>query len=47
MVMPLVNHSVSDVLVKVKASLQQAFSKVVDIVNLCFIHAMLYNTPDK
>ena len=44
MVTPLVNRSVNDVLVKVKPSLHQAFSKVVDVVNLCFIHALLYNT---
>ena len=41
---PLVNRSVSDVLVKVKPSLHQAFSQVVDVMNLCFIHALLYNT---
>ena len=28
-------------------SLHQAFLKVVDVMNLCFIHALLYNTPDK
>jgi len=39
--------SIDDVLVKVKQSLHQAFSQVVDIVNLCFIQALLYNTPYK
>jgi len=39
--------SIDDVLVKVKRSLHQAFSQVVDIVNLCFIQALLYNTPYK
>jgi len=32
--------------VKVKTSLHPAFSLVVDVMNLCFIHALLYNTPD-
>jgi len=39
--------SVDDVPVKVKISLHQVFSKVVDVMNLCFIHALLYNTPSK
>jgi len=39
--------SIDDVLVKVKTSLHQAFLQVVDVVNLCFIHALLYKTPDK
>ena len=43
----LVNRSVDDVLVKVKPSLHKAFSQVVDIMNLCFIHALLYNTQNK
>jgi len=47
MVTPLVNRSVSDVLVKVKPSLHQAFLKVVNVVNLCFIYTLLYNTPNK
>jgi len=34
--------SIDDVLVRVKTSLHQAFSQVVDVVNLCFIHALLY-----
>jgi len=42
-----VNRSVSDVRIKVKPSLHQAFSKVVDVVNLCFMYVLLYNTPDK
>ena len=32
---------------KVKTSLHQAFSQVVDVMNICFIHALLYNTPNK
>jgi len=43
----LVSRSLSGVLVKVKPSLRQAFSKVVDAMNLCFIHALLYNTLNK
>jgi len=39
--------SIDDVLVKVKTSLHQAFSQVVDVMNLCFMHALLYNTPYK
>jgi len=40
--------SIDDVLVKVKTSLHhQTFSQVVDVMNLCFIHALLYNTPYK
>jgi len=39
--------SIDDVSVKVKASLHQAFSQVVDIMNFCFVHALLYNTPSK
>ena len=39
--------SIDDVPVKVKTSLHQAFSQVVDVMNLCFIHALLYNTPNK
>jgi len=33
--------------VKVKTSLHQAFSQVVDVMNLCFTHTLLYNTPNK
>jgi len=39
--------SMGDVPVKVKTSLDQAFSQVVDVMNLCFTHALLYNTPNK
>ena len=41
------NASIDDVLVKVKTSLHQVFSQVVDVMNLCFIHALLHNTPLK
>ena len=38
-------HMISDgVPVKVETSLQQAFSQVVDVMNLCFMYALLYNT---
>jgi len=43
----LVNRSVDDVLVKIKPSLYQAFSQVIDVMNLCFVHALLYNTRNK
>jgi len=36
--------SVDDVPVKVKTSSHQSFLQVVDVMNLCFMHAMLYNT---
>jgi len=36
--------SIDDVPVKVKTSLHQAFSQVVHVMNLCFMHALLYNT---
>ena len=39
--------SMDDVPVKVKTSLDQAFSQVVDVMNLCFMHALLYDTPNK
>jgi len=39
--------SIDDVPVKVKTSLYQAFSQVVDVMNLCFMHALLYKTPNK
>jgi len=39
--------SIDDVLVKVKTDLHQAFSQVVDVMNLCFMHALLYNTQYK
>jgi len=38
------NASIDDVPVKVKMSLHQAYSEVVDVVNRCFMHALLYNT---
>jgi len=36
-----------DVLVTVKTNLHQAFLQVIDVMNLCFMHALLYNTPYK
>jgi len=39
--------SIDDVPVKVKTSLHQAFLQVVDVMNLCFMHVLLYNTPNK
>ena len=36
--------SIDDVPVKVKTSSHQSFLQVVDVMNLCFMHAMLYNT---
>ena len=36
--------SIDDVPAKVKTSLHQAFSQVVDVMNLCFMHTLLYNT---
>jgi len=41
---PLVNRSVDNVLFKVKPSLHQAFSQIIDVVNLCFVHELLRNT---
>jgi len=38
---------IDDVLVKVKTSLHQAFLQVVNVMNLCFTHTLLYNTPNK
>jgi len=35
--------SIDDVSVNVKACLHQAFSQVVDVMNLCFIHTLLCN----
>jgi len=40
-------YSIDDVPVKFKTSLDQAFSQVVDVMNLCFTHTLLYNTPNK
>ena len=39
--------SMDDLTVKVKTNSHEAFSQVVDVMNLCFIHALLYNTPNK
>jgi len=36
-----------DILVRVKSSLHQAFSQVFNVMNLYFIHALLYNTRNK
>jgi len=41
------HSSIDDVLVKLKTSLHQVSSQVVNVKNLCFIHALLYNTPYK
>jgi len=35
--------SIDDFPVKVKTSLHQVFSQVVDVMNLCFIHTLLSN----
>ena len=43
----LVVCSVDDVLVQIKPSLHQAFSQVFNVMNLYFIHALLYNTRNK
>ena len=43
----LVFRSVDDVLVQVKPSLHQSFSQVFNVMNLYFIHALLYNTRNK
>jgi len=42
----LVNRSVDDVLVKVRPSLHQAFSQVIDVMNLCFTHAIAVQHPE-
>ena len=42
----LVSGRLDNVLLKVKPSLHQAFSQVVDVLN-SFIHALLYNTQIK
>ena len=36
--------SIDDVPVKVKTSFHQAFLQVVDVINLCFMYALLYNS---
>jgi len=46
-VAPLVNRSIDNVLFKVEPSLRQTFSQVVDVMNLCFVHALLHNTSNK
>jgi len=43
----MVNRSVDNVLFKVKPSLHQAFSQVIDVMNLCFGHASLQNFRNK
>ena len=43
----MISDGYDDVLVKVKTSLHQAFSRVINVMNLCFIHALLYKTPHK
>jgi len=45
MVTPLVNRSVDDVLVS-QTKFASSFLQVVDVMNLCFIHALLYKTPN-
>jgi len=39
--------SIDDVPVKVKTNLHLAFSQVVNVTNLCFVHALLYDTLNK
>jgi len=39
-----VQASIDDVPAKFKTSLYQAFLQVVDVMNLCFMHALLYNS---
>ena len=41
----MVHRSVANVLVKVNPSLHQVFSQVIDVVNLCFVYALLHTTP--
>jgi len=36
--------NIDGVPVKFKTSLNQAFLQVVDVMNLCFMHTLLYNT---
>jgi len=47
MAMLLVFRSVDDILVQVKPSLHQAVSQVFNVMNLYFIHTLLYNTRNK
>ena len=41
----LVNRSLDNVLFRVNPSLCQAFLQVIDVTNLCFVHALLHNNP--
>jgi len=41
----LVKPSIANVLFKVRPSLHQAFLQVTDAMNICFVHALLHNTP--
>jgi len=43
----LVFRSVDDILVQVKPCSHQAFSQVFNVMNLYFIHVLLYNTRNK
>jgi len=43
----LVNHNIDNDLFTVKPSLYQSFSQVIDVMNLCFVHALLRNTANK
>jgi len=45
-VAPLVKLSLDNILFKVNPSLRQAFLQVTDVTNLCFVHALLHNTPN-
>ena len=40
------HRSLDNVLFKVNPSLHQAFLQVIDITNLCSVHALLHNTPN-
>jgi len=46
MVMPLLIRSYSDILFRGKTSLHEAFLQVIDVTNLCFVHALLHDTPN-
>jgi len=45
-VAPMVNGSLDDVLSKINPILHQTFLQVTDVTNLCFIHALLHDTPN-
>jgi len=45
-VMPMVSCSLNNILFKVKPSLYQVFLPVIDVMNLCFVHAFLHVTPN-